>query len=74
MKKLDTREFRNALGEFATGVTVITTIDADSNPVGVTASSFNSVSVDPPLVLWSLAKNSGSLPAYQTSGYFCVQI
>lgn len=74
MKKLDSREFRNALGEFATGVTVITTLDADSNPVGVTASSFNSVSIEPPLVLWSLAKNSGSLSAYQNSGYFCVHV
>ena len=52
------REFRNALGSFATGVTIATTKDEDGNPVGVTASSFNSVSLDPPMVLWSLAKNS----------------
>ena len=74
MRSLDPREFRNALGQFATGVTVITTVDEHAKPVGVTASSFNSVSLDPPLVLWSLAKNSGSLPAFQESGYFCVHV
>ena len=74
MNNLDSREFRNALGQFATGVTVITCTDADGSPVGVTASSFNSVSMDPPLVLWSLAKDSGSLQAYQNSGHFCVHV
>ena len=79
MPALDPKEFRNALGQFATGVTVITTIDNQGGddtprPVGVTASSFNSVSIDPPLVLWSLAKNSGSLEAYQNSGHFCVHV
>lgn len=74
MNQLDSKEFRNALGQFATGVTVITSIDDEQKPVGVTASSFNSVSIEPPLVLWSLAKNSGSLPAFQNSGYFCVHV
>ena len=74
MKNLDSNEFRNALGQFATGVTVITSVNSQGNPVGVTASSFNSVSLEPPLVLWSLAKNADSLAAYQTSGYFCVHV
>lgn len=74
MKNLDSKEFRNALGQFATGVTVITSVNSQDDPVGVTASSFNSVSLEPPLVLWSLAKNADSLAAYQTSGYFCVHI
>ena len=74
MSAPDPNKFRNALGQFATGVTVITSADADGKPVGVTASSFNSVSLDPPLVLWSLAKNSGSLQAYQDSGHFCVHV
>lgn len=74
MSTVDPMEFRQALGSFATGVTVITSIDADDNPVGVTVSSFNSVSLDPPLVLWSLAKNAMSLPAFQNSGYFCVHV
>lgn len=67
-------EFRNALGSFATGVTIATTLDANGEPVGVTASSFNSVSLDPPLVLWSLAKNSLSREAFCTSGHFAVHV
>lgn len=74
MSEKDPREFRNALGQFATGVTVVTTMDGAGNPVGVTASSFNSVSLDPPLVLWSLAKSAKSMPAYQSSGGFNVHI
>ena len=46
----DTRDFRRALGRFATGVTVVTCLDAAGHPVGVTANSFSSVSLDPPLV------------------------
>lgn len=68
------REFRNALGSFATGVTIATTKDESGDPVGVTASSFNSVSLDPPLVLWSLAKNSLSRDAFCNSGHFAVHV
>jgi len=64
MSRIDPREFRDALGSFATGVTVITTRDAAGAPVGITASSFNSVSLDPPLVLFSLARTARSLPAF----------
>ena len=53
---IDKNEFRNALGTFATGVTIITAKHPDGEYVGVTANSFNSVSLDPPLVLWSLAQ------------------
>jgi len=67
-------QFRNALGQFATGVTIVTTCDSEENPVGVTASSFNSVSLDPPLILWSLAKTAHSMPAYQNSGGFNVHV
>lgn len=74
MSEPDSHAFRNALGQFATGVTIVTTLDAKQNPVGVTASSFNSVSLDPPLILWSLAKTAKSLPAYQTSGGFNVHV
>ncbi len=70
----DAHDFRQALGQFATGVTVITTLDADGEPVGVTASSFNSVSLDPPLVLWSLAKSARSMAAFRESGHFCVHV
>ncbi|MEW4467406.1 flavin reductase family protein [Parasphingorhabdus sp. JC815] len=71
---LNTQEFRNALGSFATGVTIVTTATDPYMPVGVTASSFNSVSLDPPLVLWSLAKSSQSLDAFRDSGHFAVHI
>lgn len=66
--------FRAALGTFPTGVTIVTTADAQGRPVGVTASSFNSVSLDPPLVLWSLAKTSGSLAAFRDSEEFAVHV
>lgn len=71
---IDPAAFRSALGSFATGVTVVTTATSQTSPVGVTASSFNSVSLDPPLVLWSLAKKSLSLDAFITSGHFAVHI
>jgi flavin reductase (DIM6/NTAB) family NADH-FMN oxidoreductase RutF/DNA-binding MarR family transcriptional regulator len=70
----DTREFRNALGSFATGVTVITTVGPDGEDVGVTASSFNSVSLDPPLILWSLDKRSMSMEAFEHCDYFVVNV
>jgi 3-hydroxy-9,10-secoandrosta-1,3,5(10)-triene-9,17-dione monooxygenase reductase component len=70
----DPREFRATLGTFTTGVTIITARGADGQPVGVTANSFNSVSLDPPMVLWSLAKSSRSLDAFQQSGHFAVHI
>ncbi|PPE73603.1 peptidase [Solimonas fluminis] len=70
----DPREFRATLGTFTTGVTIITARGADRQPVGVTANSFNSVSLDPPMVLWSLAKSSRSLEAFQQSGHFAVHI
>lgn len=72
--KPEGQDFRKALGAFATGVTIATTKDAAGEPVGVTASSFNSVSVDPPLVLWSLAKTSHSHDAFCSSGHFAVHI
>ena len=70
----DSMEFRRALGTFTTGVTVITACSADGIPVGVTANSFSSVSLDPPLVLWSLAKTAHSLPVYQAAEYFAIHI
>lgn len=67
------RSFRSALGAFATGVTVVTTHSADGD-VGLTANSFNSVSLDPPMVLWSLAKSARSLPVFMAADYFAVHI
>ncbi|HCP00873.1 MAG: nitrilotriacetate monooxygenase [Alphaproteobacteria bacterium] len=70
----DSREFRNALGNFATGVTIVTAKGKNGELVGVTASSFNSVSLDPPLILWSLDRSSTSLQAIETASHFCVHI
>ena len=61
------REFRAALGMFATGVTIVTARRADGTPVGLTANSFNSVSLQPPLVLWSLSRAAASLPVFRAT-------
>ena len=63
----DPKDFRRALGMFATGVTIVTASAADGSPVGITANSFNSVSLQPPMVLWSLANNARSLPVFSGS-------
>jgi len=70
----DSMEFRRALGTFTTGVTIITARSAGGEPVGVTANSFSSVSLEPPLVLWSLAKTANSLPVFQGAEYFAIHI
>ncbi len=70
----DSRQFRDALGEFATGVTIICARTGDGRYVGLTANSFNSVSLDPPLVLWSLARSSASLGAFETAERYCVNV
>lgn len=66
--------FRAALGRFATGVTIVTATDAEGRPIGVTANSFNSVSLDPPLVLWSLAKSSMSRTAFESAREFAIHV
>ncbi|KRP67025.1 p-hydroxyphenylacetate 3-hydroxylase reductase component [Pseudomonas orientalis] len=70
----DPRAFRRALGNFATGVTVVTAADASGRKVGVTANSFNSVSLDPPLVLWSLDKRSNSHEVFKQASHFAVNV
>ena len=70
----DKRELRNVLGTFVTGVTVVTTRDAGGKAYGVTANSFSSVSLDPPLVLWSQSVSSSSHPAFRDSDHFTVNI
>jgi 3-hydroxy-9,10-secoandrosta-1,3,5(10)-triene-9,17-dione monooxygenase reductase component len=68
------RQFRDALGAFATGVTIVTTRTRSGVDVGLTANSFNSVSLEPPMVLWSLAKAARTLPAFLESSYFAVHV
>jgi flavin reductase (DIM6/NTAB) family NADH-FMN oxidoreductase RutF len=71
---LDPRALRNCFGSFATGVTVVTCIAADGRPQGVTANSFSSVSLAPPLVQWSIARSSSSLAAYLAASAFAINI
>ncbi|GAB3629292.1 nitrilotriacetate monooxygenase [Pandoraea terrae] len=72
--KTDPKAFRSALGAFATGVTVITTRAPDGSFVGLTANSFNSVSLDPPMVLWSLAKKAHSRTAFEAADHWAVHV
>ncbi|AJP72536.1 flavin reductase family protein [Sphingomonas hengshuiensis] len=74
MSVIEPAELRKALGRFATGVTVITTVDAEGRKYGVTANSYNSVSLDPPLILWSLARTAGSMRAFAACETFAVHI
>jgi 3-hydroxy-9,10-secoandrosta-1,3,5(10)-triene-9,17-dione monooxygenase reductase component len=71
---VDQRAFRDALGSFVTGVTIVTTRGTGGIDIGLTANSFNSVSLDPPMVLWSLALNSSNLPAFRTAQWWAVHI
>ena len=73
-ERMGMRALRAALGQFATGVTVVTARAPDGTNVGVTASSFNSVSLEPPLVLWSLARSARSLAAFRGAGHFAVNV
>ena len=72
--KFDIRDFRRALGQFPTGVTVITAVDQNGEPIGCTASSFNSVSMDPALVLWSVDKGAFSAKTFENTEYFAVNV
>jgi flavin reductase (DIM6/NTAB) family NADH-FMN oxidoreductase RutF len=69
----DPRAFRNALGRFATGVTVITTQGPDG-PLGFTANSFAALSLDPPLVLWSPARASARFPVFSVAQAFAIHV
>jgi flavin reductase (DIM6/NTAB) family NADH-FMN oxidoreductase RutF len=71
---LDTGHFRTALSQFATGVTIITTRLPDDSFLGLTASSFNSVSLTPPLVLWSLAQSANSLPVFSGNSHYVINV
>ncbi len=71
---LDQRAYRDALGCFATGVTVVTTWSAAGRPVGITVNSFNSVSLDPPLVLFCLGRASACLEDLLACGRFAVNV
>ena len=71
---MDTKALRNALSKFATGITVITTVDKENNPLGVTVNSFTSVSLEPPLVLWCLGDQTFALDSFLEAKNFVVNI
>ena len=68
------RDFRGALGMFATGVTIVTARASNGQLIGLTANSFNSVSLTPPLVLWSLARKAASLAALSTGTHYAINV
>ncbi len=70
----DAKAFRSALGSFVTGVTIVTVRGRDGRPAGLTANSFNSVSLDPPMVLFSLALKSASLPVFRKAESWAVHV
>lgn len=71
---VDADQFRHGLGHLATGVTVVSTRDAENRPYGLTVSSFASLSLDPPLVQWSIKQSSYSYPIFQRADCFAVNI
>lgn len=71
---IDPRKLRDVLGQFATGVTVMTTQGDNGAPVGITVNSFASVSLDPPLIVWSIGLNSPSLGAFRRHSAFAINI
>ena len=70
----DARDFRTALGRFPTGVCLITTLGPEGTRTGLTANSFSSVSLDPPMVLWSLARTASSAPIFRDAEYFAINV
>lgn len=74
MASITPQQLRDALSCFATGVAIVTTVGPKGEPVGLTVDSFNSVSMDPPLILWSLGLGAPSLPAFRQHAAFIVNI
>ena len=70
----DPRDFRSALGCFPTGVCLVTTLGPEGKPEGLTINSFSSVSLDPPMVLWSLARTASSAPVFRDTEFFAVNV
>ena len=71
---IDPREFRDTVGCFATGITIITTIAPDGAPIGLTANSFTSLSLDPPMVLFCLDRKVASFDSFETGAHFAVNV
>lgn len=71
---VDQRAYRDALGRFATGVTIVTTLAADGSPIGLTVNSFSSVSLEPPLVLWCLDQRTLGFEHYRDCRYYAISV
>ena len=71
---MDTGDFRQALGQFATGVCLVTVEDPELGPLATTVNSFSSVSLDPPLVLWSIQNSSDHLAVYTECQHFGISV
>lgn len=70
----DARAFRNALGAYATGIAIVTTVSEDGERIGLTVNSFSSLSLDPPLILFSIANNAASFPIWAKAKRFVVNV
>jgi len=73
-ERFDRRDYRRALGQFATGVTVVTARASDGRRIGVTVNSFSSVSLNPPLILWSLSRHTPSFTDFTNATHFAVNV
>lgn len=74
MTKIDAIALRNCFGKFATGITVITAVAPDGSKIGLTVNSFSSLSIDPPMILWSLDNRSNNLGALKAASHFAVNV
>ena len=74
MTAFDQKLFRNALGMFATGITIVTTTTTTGDPIGMTVNSFASVSLDPPLVLWSVGQHANSFDIFTQTTHFAIHV
>lgn len=70
----DCRALRSAFGQFATGVTIVTTLTTSGKPVGLTVNSFASVSLEPPLVLWCLTNTASEFASFQQASHYCINV
>lgn len=72
--QLEQRSLRQLLGQYATGITVVTALDSNHKKIGMTANSFTSVSLDPPLILWNIAKSATHFEDFKQAEYFAINI
>ncbi len=72
--QLEPRSLRRLLGQYATGITVVTALDVNQRKIGMTANSFTSVSLDPPLILWNIAKSATHFEDFKQAEYFAINI